>query len=217
MSTFPDQRCPRAKEALHRVTVADHPAGWRTKASWKHTILAGDENFRELAFIENCSASLPHHILPPPQKQYLQLRHVASQTLSRSVAFVGGLTVTPPRIPPCTTTAGLPLASKQSGGGSEREEIKADLLVWTAGSQPSSLVDSLDVQKDSRGRIEVDRRLRLVGAAAAAADGASVGGGGGMAGRDDVYCLGDIVAVEGLDLGCNAQVCVFSLNCHCQR
>lgn len=108
----------------------------------------------------------------------------------------------------------MPLYSKQGGGGGEgEEEIKADLLVWTAGSQPSSLVDSLDVQKDSRGRIEVDRRLRLIGAAAAAAaeaDGVGVGGGGGEGGggawRDDVYCLGDIAAVEGLDLGCNAQV-----------
>lgn len=85
------------------------------------------------------------------------------------------------------------------------------MLVWTAGSQPSSLVDSLDVPKDSRGRVEVDRRLRLV-AAAAAADGVSggvgSGGGGGGAGGDDVYCLGDIAAVEGLDLSCNAQVCM---------
>ncbi|CAN0063684.1 unnamed protein product [Ectocarpus sp. 12 AP-2014] len=70
----------------------------------------------------------------------------------------------------------------------------ADLLVWTAGSQPSSLLKPLDVRKDARGRIEVDRRLRLVDAAR------SAGGVG------DVYCLGDIAAVEGLELGCNAQV-----------
>ena len=91
--------------------------------------------------------------------------------------------------------------------------------MWTAGSQPSSLVESLDVQKDSRGRIEVDRRLRLVGAATPkAADGVIDGGGGrggDGAGRDDVYCLGDIAAVEGLDLGCNAQVCVCACVCVC--
>lgn len=78
----------------------------------------------------------------------------------------------------------------------------ADLLVWTAGSQPSSLVESLDVPKDLRGRIEVDRRLRLVSAAVGEGDGRA----GGVGAAGDVYCLGDIAAVEGLDLGCNAQV-----------
>ncbi|CAM9358203.1 unnamed protein product [Pylaiella littoralis] len=82
------------------------------------------------------------------------------------------------------------------------EEIMADLLVWTAGSQPSSLVESLDVPKDLRGRIEVDRRLRLVSAAVGEGDGRA----GGVGAAGDVYCLGDIAAVEGLDLGCNAQV-----------
>ncbi|CAB1104784.1 unnamed protein product [Ectocarpus sp. CCAP 1310/34] len=78
-----------------------------------------------------------------------------------------------------------------SAGG---EEIMADLLVWTAGSQPSSLLEPLDVRKDARGRIEVDRKLRVVEAA------------GSAGGVGDVYCLGDIAAVEGLELGCNAQV-----------
>ncbi|CAM9279335.1 unnamed protein product [Ectocarpus sp. 6 AP-2014] len=89
----------------------------------------------------------------------------------------------------------------QQGGGkartgtdsTDREEIMADLLVWTAGSQPSSLLDSVNVRKDASGRIEVDRRLRLIDAA-------------GNDGVGDVYCLGDIAAVEGLELGCNAQV-----------
>lgn len=45
--------------------------------------------------------------------------------------------------------------------------------------------------------MEVDRRLRLS---------ATTAGGGGDGGGGDVYCLGDIAAVEGLDLACNAQV-----------
>jgi len=77
--------------------------------------------------------------------------------------------------------------------------VKADLLVWTAGSRPSPLLDSLDVRRDPRGRVEVDRRLRL------AVPGGVDGGAGGHA-HGGVYCLGDIAAVEGLDLGCNAQV-----------
>eukprot|EP00752_Nemacystus_decipiens_P007502 g6703.t1 len=109
---------------------------------------------------------------------------------------------------------GTVLLRRRGGEGVEggEDDVAADLLVWTAGSQPSSLVGSLDVRKDSRGRIEVDRRLRLAGEAAAsapAADGGISGGGGGGGGtavRGDVYCLGDIAAVEGLDLGCNAQV-----------
>lgn len=75
------------------------------------------------------------------------------------------------------------------------EEIPSDLLIWTAGSQPSSLLASLDVDKDPRGRVKVDRRLQLVGARGGAATEAA-----------DVYGVGDIATVEGLDLPCNAQV-----------
>lgn len=84
------------------------------------------------------------------------------------------------------------------------EEIASDVLVWTAGSQPSSLLDSLDVSKDSKGRVQVDRRLQLVNAA---------GGDASKTGR--VYCLGDIATVEGLDLVCNAQVCDCLCVCVC--
>lgn len=70
--------------------------------------------------------------------------------------------------------------------------------MWTAGTQPSSVIESLDIPKDSQGRILVDRRMRIAGAAA------------GRSGADEspsgVYCLGDIAAVEGLDLASNAQV-----------
>ncbi|CAN0230800.1 unnamed protein product, partial [Hapterophycus canaliculatus] len=42
---------------------------------------------------------------------------------------------------------------KDGGVVQEEEEIDADLLVWTAGSQPSSLIQALDVRKDSSGRV----------------------------------------------------------------
>lgn len=86
--------------------------------------------------------------------------------------------------------------NQDEAGTAGVEEIASDMLVWTAGSQPSSLLDSLDVSKDPRGRVQVDRRLQLVDAP-----------GGGSLNTGRVYCLGDIATVEGLDLACNAQVC----------
>lgn len=82
---------------------------------------------------------------------------------------------------------------------SSGQEILSDVLIWTAGSQPSSLLASLDVDKDPRGRVEVDRRLQLVGAREGAATKAA-----------GVYCLGDIATVEGLELACNAKVCFWA-------
>lgn len=105
-------------------------------------------------------------------------------------------------VPVLTAKPSGPRLKKQSAGPAEME-IASDLLVWTAGSQPCSVLDSLDVPKDSRRRIMVDRRLRLISGSSSAGgkDGAAA-----MSPTADVYCLGDIAAVEGLDLACNAQV-----------
>ena len=75
------------------------------------------------------------------------------------------------------------------------------------------MVASLDVPKDPQGRIKVDRRLQVVEAntdvsgttEVTATDTAAASGGGGGGAAAGVYCLGDIAAVEGLDLPCNAQ------------
>lgn len=87
------------------------------------------------------------------------------------------------------------------------EEIRSDLLIWTAGSRPNSLLASIDVAKDPRGRLEVDRRLRLTRSEASGTfeydSSASSGSGFPSA---EVFCLGDVAAVQGLDLGANAQV-----------
>lgn len=85
---------------------------------------------------------------------------------------------------------------EQENGDSSEEEIKSDLLLWTAGTRPSSLVASLDVEKDEQGRIGVDRRLQIIDAVRE----------GGVSLTTGVYCLGDIAAVEGLNLAGNAQV-----------
>lgn len=95
-----------------------------------------------------------------------------------------------------------PLFTKQDAEVST-EEIESDLIVWTAGSQPSSVLKSLDFKKDYRGRIEVNRRLQPVGT-----EGAGSGQAVGSA-ASGVYCLGDIAAVEGMDLPSNAQVSRF--------
>ena len=58
------------------------------------------------------------------------------------------------------------------------------------------------MDKDSRGRIKVDRRLKLSGARTEANSNSETT----MDAAAEVYCLGDIAAVEGLDLVCNAQV-----------
>lgn len=65
------------------------------------------------------------------------------------------------------------------------------------------MIKSLDVKKDYRGRIEVNRRLQPFGAKGTG-NGQAVG-----SAAIEVYCLGDIAAVEGMDLPCNAQVSNF--------
>lgn len=86
--------------------------------------------------------------------------------------------------------------------GAVEEEMSSDLLIWTAGSQPSSIVASLDAQKDSKGRIEVDQCLQLIEAESEADSGREVA----LPVSAGVYCVGDIAAVRGRDLPCNAQV-----------
>ena len=97
----------------------------------------------------------------------------------------------------------LPLPSNQDAGTVD-EEVKADLLVWTAGSQPSRVVASLDVPKDPQGRVRVDRRLQVV-AGSTDGNGAAETSATATTATAGVYCLGDIAAVQGLELPCNAQ------------
>lgn len=85
--------------------------------------------------------------------------------------------------------------------------MPSDLLIWTAGSQPSSFVASLDAQKDSKGRVEVDRRLQLIEAESEADSSSKIA----LPATAGVYCVGDVAAVRGLDLPCNAQVLVLPM------
>lgn len=67
------------------------------------------------------------------------------------------------------------------------------------------MVASLDVPKDPQGRVRVDRRLQVVGGSTDGIDAAETSSIATTAAAG-VYCLGDIAAVQGLDLPCNAQV-----------
>jgi NADH dehydrogenase len=60
---------------------------------------------------------------------------------------------------------------------SDGRSIPAHTTVWAAGIEPSPLVNSLDVQKDHRGRIVVDEFLRVKG-------------------RPGVYAVGDCTSVD---------------------
>lgn len=88
------------------------------------------------------------------------------------------------------------------------EDIESDLLLWTAGSQPSLLLDSLEVPKDGRGRVEVNSQLQVMVSetyrggdnempvpSTVEADYAA-----------DVFCMGDAATVQGMDLRSTAQV-----------
>lgn len=78
------------------------------------------------------------------------------------------------------------VVSDKNSEGSSRE-LPADLVVWTAGSKPNSLLKSLDLPKDDKGRVRVSSLLNVPG-------------------REEVYCLGDCAVVEGADAGSTAQV-----------
>lgn len=62
----------------------------------------------------------------------------------------------------------LPRRVRLEGG----EEISCGLIIWAGGNAPLPLVEALDAPKNERGRLLVDRHLRLLG-------------------RPDVYALGD--------------------------
>ncbi|KAG5181433.1 NADH dehydrogenase [Tribonema minus] len=66
-------------------------------------------------------------------------------------------------------------------GADDAETLRADLIVWTAGSRPNGLLRGVEgLSLDARGRVRVSATL--------AADG-----------LDSVYCLGDAAAVDGAD------------------
>jgi demethylphylloquinone reductase len=85
-------------------------------------------------------------------------------------------------------------SSSDSSSGSSTatadRELPADLVVWTAGSKPNSLLDALDLPKDSTGRVLVNELLAVT-------DNSYDG---------SVYCLGDCASVQGSSNGATAQV-----------
>lgn len=67
------------------------------------------------------------------------------------------------------------------------EEIPSGLTVWAGGNAPAPLVRELAAERDDRGRLLVDDRLRLLG-------------------HDDVYAIGDCAAAADNPLPATAQV-----------
>jgi demethylphylloquinone reductase len=80
-------------------------------------------------------------------------------------------------------------SSDSSSNAAVDRELPADLIVWTAGSKPNSLLDALDLPKDSTGRVLVNELLAVT-----------------TSNDGSVYCLGDCASVQGSSNGATAQV-----------
>jgi NADH dehydrogenase len=58
----------------------------------------------------------------------------------------------------------------------EDQEIRSETLVWTAGTTPSTIIKTLNIEKDKRGAVKVDANLAV-------------------SGRPDLWALGDCAAI----------------------